>query len=718
MSALESVTEIIRENLRKEVEQKVHEQLDYKISTLVLRKDAKQDNVIAKLPLQALENELCEKYEKNIKHMEDFSENSSYLNTLDLEDYEMIIGNLNNDKSAPLKLRTLRKLFSFQVIDTGQEWIKLSKNLQYCLINTNNDLFIISLKIHYKIICLHSSSCEGYLSLMQGLELMFNNRCFLNRQQLDCNNKLHNRTIKISKVLLKTQNFMIKNCIQSKLKLVEETINTFYNLLCRGQENSLLLDFLSLLDSNATWFVRFCQQLQIRNIVFQKVGNFVKNIVTIFLKKLEDSSILTKTYKKTDVCKLSHCIHFLIELVKYDASQSIFPIKFVGSSSSITVKQLLIGSVLKINELQTRKNDCRKLFIFFVEHLSVLFDLDIINTVLEPLTVKATDLKHAYHVIESNEHVLNVLNTYVLSSQSIKVLFGYPEHFSRRQMSSLRVPVARENFLVAARNRRKCTLQILVDLAIDSMRSFINKSEFEHQVREVLIKLLHCCKNLFDAHAMSFTICNPNKLISCMKDFYETIGNYNVNFHYKLDLAEIMGFFIASYPQTLKIITNKSVLLHDIIHFTNMHQNSKFVLSGLLVNMANDKDGYDILRNSNNHITKPYLELIWVAESFEVGFLNVNDNIEVEICSFLKFLHIVSLSYNLFEALVSIESEGTVTENDTKPQTLLELLETSASSLADDICTSYVALLALRILLTNTDISLYLDNSLKLQVRK
>lgn len=692
MSCVESETkQVILAKLRKEIEKRVDDELDSKLTALASRKCMKTDM----LHLESIENELYEKYKNIIKTGDEVNFTPEIFFTsydgYDFDDYEAMIESISSDKSAPIKLKSLHKLLDSQMIDvTHRRWHRLSKNLQHCLISTNDEVFRASLKMHYKLISCPGSSCEGYLSMVQGLEIIFNNRCFLNRQHFDVNNKLQNRALKVVKVLLKTESFVLKNLVQAKLSCFEEFLVVFFMLVCRGQENSTLLEILSVLDSKACWFCELCYSVQTRNAVLKRCANIIKIAVSLLIG--HTNKLKSNLKKKIEISKQSQAIHIIIEVFKYEKGKVLFPIRLPCSPASVGINQLVITVLVRLNESHVT-DDMKRLLIGFVENLNENFDHETLKTLLTPFnTNNMLDLKQIYQTVEDNSYVICILNV-LCSKKPLDLLYGYHKPKSSKIKQLHCMPST-------------SPLQVVCDLAIACIRHFINICELEHQVKETVIQLLHCCKLFYAIHPVSFLMCNPDKFICCLKDFHDTIGNYNVNLHYKLDLSNILSFFVANYPATLKLLSSKTVLLNEILNCA-----SDQVLL-LLPIMANDKDGCEILRNNAIKITKPFLERVWMEED------NISqESFEKALSEFLQVIQVVALNFKTFEIFVTSENEATLIGSDSKPATLGELLETAVNcSSEEDLCVSYVALCTVKVLLTNPDVILYLEHVYNLQV--
>lgn len=684
MSCVKNETEEANiRKLYKETERKIDNVLENQLAAM-------SNSRKCSLDFETVESELYERYKSSFGSDDEgsFTQEVLFTNFDGCDDYESFIENINNDKSAPVKLEGLHKLLECPVIDvTHKSWNRLSKNLQYCLISTNDEVFSASIKMHFKVILFPESSCEGFLSLVQGLELIFNNRCFLNKHFV-ANSKLQNRAVVVVKILLKTENFILKNLVQSKLSVFDEFLVTFFMLVCRHEESSTLFEILCFLDSKAKWFCNLCDSLQTRNNVLKKCVNIVKIALAIFIGQ---TSKMTRggLQSRTATCKQCHAMCIIKNVLKYEKGRALFPIKLSYSTNVITINQLFYIAITRVKEPQT-KSEIKQLLVHFLEDLSHSFDNGVIIKLLEPFKSSSFNTKQSYQTVVENTHIIHILKV-LCSRKSINLLCGYYKNkYSKyKQLYSTPTP---------------SPLQIISDLTISCLRHFINICEQEHQVKEIIIELLHCCKCLYALHPVTLLICCPDKLICCIRDFYEATGNYKVNLHYKLDLSEILGFFFTNYPIILKNLSNKLILLNEILNCTS----EQFLL--LIPVIANDDEGYEILKNNAAKITGAYLERIWLEEDSIW-----EENFEEVLNKFLIVIQAVSLNFKAFEAFVTSENELTLVDGDAKPVTLTELLEAAINSREVDICACYVALRVLKILVVNSDIAAYLNFTYHLQ---
>lgn len=686
MSCPESETkQIILERLRKEIEKKVENELDHKITALASRQCENIELLLNSLHLESIEKELYEKYNNILKSSRNYTQEILLPPYGCLDDYEAIIESIGNDKSAPFKLAALKKLLDCQVVDVSHKyWHRLAKNLQHCLISTNDEIFTSGLKMHYKIISLPASSCEGYLCLTQGLELIFNNRCFLNKQHYDANNKLQKRAVQVIKILLKTQNFVVRNLPQIKLRLFEEFVSIFFVLMCRGPECSILFEILSVLDSKANWFRCFCCSVHTRNVVLKKSINFVKVVVSVLTGQLNKVTFRNSS-KRICICKQSHSMSIITEIIKYERGRKLFPIKLPSTSNCITVDQLLTTSLTKLRDPQIARTEMKQYLEHFVGNLVDYFETDSLNTLLEPINVNITDLKMISQKVESNDYIIHILNV-LCERKPSKLLFRYNKHKSSKQ----------RQLYSSSFN----PLQTVTDVTVASLRHFINICELEHQVKETVIQLLHCCKNMYQVHPVSFLICNPTKLMISIKDFYEATANYNVNLHYKTDIINIASFFLINYPSGLKAMNSRTALLTEIISHTSAE-------ALMLIPILRSDER---LKNAAPKILRPYLENVWMNED-----CLIEKPFEAALSRLLVVVQVIALNFKAFEAFVNCENDFTLVENERKPLTLSELVEASVG-FSEDFCSSYVALLVLKVLLTNPDVALYIEAAYNLQV--
>lgn len=680
------------------VQLKVNKELDSKIAQLVQEKGATVQSVINKLDLKDFEEDLYQQC-GNIKH-DDLANDTTVtdtwteINLLDIEDYSKLNENLKIDKSTATKLKAVRSLINSPVIEVNSGyWSKLSKNLQHCLIHPNNELYSETLKLHYKIIVSRSSSCEGYLSLIQALELLLNNRCFLVKQQNGTNSKLHRRVVQILKILLKLQIYMIKSCTASKQKVMDQLILNFIAMLCKGQDDKIVFNIICVLDSRADWFAKFCYCSTIRNIILKKISDFMRYTISQYTKLLNDS---TKHSFESSLPKLSHCVYFLLECLKYEQGQTILFLHGLNSA-------LISSTISKLKLRHSQNSETRLLLTTFITGCHQFITADILDNLIEPLNIKIMDKSYTSCIAENNSYIRDILNEIAhVGSTSSLILFG----------GSLN---KKHDSVLYYKHKIYNPARTTVDFTICLIRNYINRIEYEHQIKESVIAWPHCCKNLYSTHPVSFIICNPNKLITIINDLYEAAGNYSVNLHYKLDIVEILGFFIALYLPTMKILSGKSDLFCDIISSSLLTKRFSFLTWCCIKNIAKDSCGYEILKDNHNQLLLPCFEEMW-AEEDETNFMNGS---QMESGRFLKVFSTISDCYRTFEALLRYENENTILENEDKPVTFAELLGNCFDTVYDgDFNESYYGLLVLKILISNANVVLHLESAYQLQVRQ
>lgn len=718
MSDEEGETEIrnlhLTTRLRKNVQKKVHQKLDFEIAQLA-------EDTILESDSELNLKDFADDFNENCSSIISVSDNSDNVfdqwtdfNFLDVDDYGNTIENLSNDKSALIKIKAVRNLIKSHVIDVNSiHWSKLSQNLQLCVTHTNTELYKEALKLQYKIISFRHSSCEGYLSLLQGLDLLLNSRCFLVSEYSNTN--LRKRVTQILKILLKTQTHIIKNCAPVKQKVMEDIVVTFTTLLCKLQEgNNILFKILCTLDSHAIWFSQFCYVSNIRNVVIQNVTNFAQYTISLFIKIVDnDDTYLAKKSSKSDsyFLMLSHCVHFLTKLLEYDHYKYF---SFTYSDSPITIIQLISLAVSKLS-ICVRGSKIQTLLTLFVKNLTSFVDLNTVEVLLEPLDLKIIDKYYANHISERYEYIIDILNQIAHSSSSY-ILFGC---HSTKNKKNLIGNFYRQDSAVSLTNHLDSPIRTVTEFTILCVRNCINRMEDEHQIRETIIKWLYCCKNLYAAHPSLFLICNSIKLTTTIRDLYEVMSNYSVNIHYKMDIVDILRFFIAHHLPSIQILANECDLISDILNFTLLtkHLNSETWLC--ITNIARDLNGCEIITNNHNKIVLPCLEQTWLEEENEINFMDGNDiEKETDASGFLKTFSIISSCYRTFDALLRYENEDTVSENDDKPLAFADLLASCFDvSYNSDFSESYSGLLMLKMLISNANIALFLESNYKLQVR-
>lgn len=407
----------------------------------------------------------------------------------------------------------------------------------------------------------------------------------------------------------------------------------------------------------------------------------------MFLQKLNECINLNKNSAryKSNVCKLSHTVHFLNELLKYELSQVCFPLKINGISSDVSVEFLILESISKLKAFHTN-NEVRKLLIQILK-LTNFYNHVIINALIEPLNLCAFERTHTGCTFDTNEYILDILNELAVCKNK-QILF--------RSKNTYHI------------------LKIVNEISIYHIKNYISNSETDHQIKEIVFKLLHCCKNLYSL-PNAFTVCTPDKVLTALEDFYKASENYNVNLYYKLDFMDLFSFFLINYPPCRSKICADHMFVQDILNFVLLNQNLKSKAPFLVWIIG--KNASDVIKGNHNLIISSHLEAVWLAEEQELNVVKETDDVvEREICKLLRLVNIFSTCYCTFEALFAYENEGTIMDNESKPSTLAELIECTLLSSNDDFYSSYVSLMVLRILITNANVAVHLENSLKLQV--
>lgn len=674
--------------LYSEVEKKVNNELLF-VHDQFVDQQPDIENIIKNLNLQSWERQLVTKYKDILNAADETTLDCSALQC-QCDNHKCLIAEFDQSSSATTKLKVVRKLLASRMIDTGHQWDELLKRLQQCLAHINGQLFLCTLELHYKIITTASTCFDGYTNLLGGLQIILNNRCFMTKQSSDVNYKAMGRVKQILQILLNTQDLLIKY-VSPQQKLVEECIDSFVTALISSP--NIMFDLLSSLDTKARWFVKFCNKLNTRRVVLRKIHNLVQHVIAQFLGILNNIELETKANSKhRSISKLSYCMHFLTELLKYEAGRAVFPIKLINSTS-YSINNLLIECIKKACCVHDSK-DLQNLLTQLINSQNLLTN-DVLDTLLEPLKSNI-GVKHNLQIFEENKHIFEILIAICNTDNNYTSILPMNMNHSKLKCD--------------------CTLALISELAVSQIRNFINRSENEHHVKEDIFNILHCGKMLYSVHPYLFVVHEPVVLITAVKDLYMVTGNYSVNPYYKLDFFDIFSFFIINYPLCLKSVLTESSLLHDSVCFTLLNQKFKNRAPQLITALSATENGFDVIKACHNLIILPCMESIWIAEEDEFNILMENDaSVRVEMLKFLKIINIVSAGHYTFEALISFEDEGTIAEADYKPRTLLELLENCFQS-SNDFYSQYVGLLVMKILIMNCNIALFIQSKFNLQV--
>lgn len=727
---MESNLEVLNK-VRKDIEEKLNEQF-----SSILQTNCNPDELMDSLDLKKLEEDVCEKYNEPVESIEvrfsmETEELWTSLNASDFDDYDKISQNLNNNKSTSTQLKTLDKLLSAYIIDTKQKsWVVLSRNLQQCLISANDEVFKRSLRIHYKIISTPTASSEGYLNLIQALILMFNSDIFKNSQVINESIKYHRRTINILKLLLRTQKFILKNWLHTKQKIIEEVLITFIYMLnySMGNRHELgALDFLSMLDSEAQWFRKFCYGLQTRNIILsclKKTPNLIKYFINTFLNYLDDSLEDSKDHRQ--FVNFSHSAYFLSEFLTYRQALAVFPVKVKMFQEAITYEYFIFHAITKVNDWEASSR--KKIVVRFLQHLlinncNLILNSEIHKKLFDPFNLKGIDKKKLYLIVDKNIHVLNIMNDISKSHWCKFVLYNLTD-LKRSEKKNKRIGSTNDLSSYSITKEKNNIIQIIVNVTIACIRNFVNKSESQHYVNDVIFELVNCCKNLFNSSPRTFSFVNTNKLITALRDFYKTVLNHNFNnVVYKSQIASYLCFFIENDLSALKILESETEFLYDVISTVLMSgskpyaSENKLLCSKLILSIADHKEGKNIITNNHDALIKDLLMKIWSAENDEKGFmLSVNADVELNSDKLLHFLHLISHNFKAVKALLSFENEGTVVENQEKSLVLSEVIENCLDTAYPEGADTVLGLKVIKVLITNADVLLHLQKNYMLQV--
>lgn len=701
--------------LKKDVESHVN----HKLSIILKEGLFNSEEIINKLDVSDLEQELANKYIPTVQHYGEqyLLENEMFysISLNDLEDYNILSISLINNKNASTQLRSLERLLTAYIIDTKQKnWIMLAKSLQQCLISLNDEIFQKALKLHYKLISIPTSSSEGYLNLIQTLIMIFNNKVLKPSKEIDENNKIHKRVEIIFKLLLKTQDILLKHWLHAKQKSIQEVIITFIYLLNYSQGNELYigaLDFLAVTDSQANWFKKFCYSVQTRTIIlncFKKtcsLRNYFINSLMNYLKNSNQGSF-------RNFQNFSHSAYFLLHFLSFKQNFYIFPIDVLHFQESISFENFALMLILKINN--ETENCIRNILITLLKQLlinncRIILSPSIQRNLFEPLLFKNSSKEYVYLIIEENRHILDVINGIVRLHSNKGILSDLLEtrnSATRFRQNSLSMHTEKLNIF-----------QIIVTATGTCLRIFINNSEFQRYVNNVIFELMDCCINMLSANFQIYYKINLSKLIITLRDFYNTVTNHSINsIYYTSRISRYICYFIESSSDALKIIESENGLLYEIvcnnlINVNSLESENNFY-SKLILCMANCKEGSKIIEFNHDALIKQHLLNIWRVGSAS----QENSSADLQIKNLLHFLDIINYNSKAIQALLHYENEDTIVENKAQSLVFEDILLNALDITYTNMTDILLGLQIIRVLIHNLDTFLYLQYNYNLQV--
>lgn len=607
---------------------------------------------------------------------------------IDQDEYETIIKKLKTQNTSQ-RLEAMKQFVDLQVMDVKINcWEQLSEQFQQCLLCTNDELFSLALKAHYKIICIESFCAEGYISLLKGLVAIVWHKHFTNQIKLDLRNRTQNNVLQILGFLLKMQKIFLKSCVRLKFQNLKHFMDNFAKLLASPKVN-VFADILCVLDKNAQWICNFCYKYQIRELLFKRIAPFVHFQVNRFLVYLEELTNGNKSCFSYDIgfIQFSHCTHFLAEILKYNATSNFFPVKFYNTY--ISINSLLLKALSKLRDSHKFNANATDLLVFFVKELAsnnqTHFDNNIITVLIDSLR-ETTNFKK----IKNRKYIFDIISHHCNTDKSIDLFFLSPKNNNLAQS--------------------------IIDLTIHQIRNFVNVIEYEHQLPEIIIDLLTTCENLFRAFSRSFLICNPKKLIVATRDLFVATSNYNVNSFYKLELSRLLCSFIINYNETYKILYDSSAISSEVIRLKM--SNDSITNENLIVLLnASQFESNKILKNFHDFVLKFFLLKIQILYETDLQFLeecNFN-KLRVNNLDFTNVIFALSHSTELVKSFLSFQCE-IITENDNYPTTIFELTKFALSEETGFLPQSIIGLVIIKLLTSNISLLIHLQSALNLKV--
>ena len=500
--------ETTSELLQRMVAERANGTLEEPLSALISESESRDVHEIFKnLDLQSIEEDI-------LKSKKPVEVSESWLINLNHCDYATIVEGLNSN-STVIKIKTLEKLLSSQIIDTKQNlWEELAQSLRKCFVSTSNDVFVRSLKIHHRLIAFPGTICDGYLNLLKSTLLLLNSRYF---------NDLHkNRICQSLQLVLATQTSVLKFLLHANRTLINDTVTAFTTIVAFKS----VFELIGTLDPKHHWLKNLCYGSYIRNCFFNTLkeqnSDFIKHIITTFTKKLNTSE---------DVLSYAY---FLLYFWQYKNN-----VDFLGSE--ISTESTLEATLTKFN--QRKKLELADLITDLFSHNPYLLTPKLLDVLVEPLSV--INRSNMRNSIETHKYIISIV-TLIANSPNFKILFGV--------CGSLKKGRSRQ----ITRNYTNLP-QKIIDISVTLLK--MNPLN-----TETVILLLDCCASIYKSHPVSFIQVNPTKFLQHLHEFYRL--NWKNDVMIKGALLSIFEFLYAWYGPTVRILGCDNEILVDLLTFS------------------------------------------------------------------------------------------------------------------------------------------------------
>lgn len=577
----------------------------------------------------------------------------------DLEQYEygIIINNLKSNSTVK-KLKALNELLSYQIIDTKQgSWQNLCAGLQQCFLNSNKDVFICALKVHYRIIHFSDTACHGYSSLLKGTILLLNNNS-------DPDNFCYKiKLFQTLKLILSAHITVIRLLLYNvHQNLVDEIITEFVKLLSFEDSRR----FIKIIDPEAKWFRNFSFGVYIRCTFFKILHEIEPDFYKSAIKDVvhSNSDIITNNYE---------LINLLFYFLSHEDNRKYFPLK-LDDEDEIKFEHLLELIVIK----REMFNKTQFVVTLFDENPQLMSG-KLLNILLESV--------FSTQSVAVNQEVFQIINN-IAKSSNCKVLFDGTLKLNNKTRSK------HINNTITVNIPQK-----IIELTITLLKSNENK---ENDLKIILT----ACKNIYLCHPVALTYTNPIKFLTELKNFYIK-DQKNICRDLKMQILALFNYFYSFYGNaTKKIAGCDNEILHDLFSFYPVEDLT------VINSISENKFGFEFIKNRYNQIMKPYLEEIWtLIESEDCP------NNETIYEKFVTFLFSLKLQCRSVVAFLSYDCETStlVGTDDEKNVDFGDLIEKSINKSGNDE-EEFLGLLIIKVCMSNLDLLLYLQTNYQIQV--
>lgn len=688
----------IKNELLKEIQRNIDIEQDNNITLHLLKnrnKTCSVEKMIEELNLVPFQKYLYNKYSTlNTSDEKEYENNEIVWQNLTEDDnYEELLSNLS--QCSFLSSEMLDELLKINYIDTRHSnWQDISYKLQECFSSPNYDLFLQSLKLHYKMIITQNCCIDGYLSLLKATNRIVETH-FMEKFEED-NLSLDNRVLLCIKVILSSELFMLHSIHTGNNQILEDIVDNLFSLFSFQKniqdKQIVILDYISFIDEKAEWFKYLCLSGFTRIFIFKKMEkyqNLGKLIFEKFFIPLNDN--LSNIDNNLEKSIYTHSCYFLIYFFNIQENINEFELK-IHDTKSYNFSHLitLINYAIHNHISSEIKAILKNFIILFFQTNPFLINQGILEILFKPFENIIRD--NSLTVINKNAYLFTLIQFTVQNNEKI-LTDGYL--YNRRKYKSTFNFGSSEGGTVSASKNFVNLPQLIVDITILMLRNYINTSEKKQSVDENTLLLLECSEKIFNSHPVFLYNSMTSKFIVNLLSFYKVLNNFSTTKQEIEKVLNIFNFFFKYHSNILKLLKDKTF----IINILNSVISNKIEVSSCIIfnNFSNENSIMNELHIQLHLATISFLLSAW---SQECGGVFENILKEENFIELLQFLYGISHSTNLIRMLVAEYPNMNFKMKSVVP--IFNLLKLSTQNCRNSLET-YTGLHIIKVLITNLD---------------